>query len=71
MEYFAKQLAEAEKKLGLCETDFESFYKAAMFCEGTRLYTRALINMSYPTIECIKIHEKATQLINKFNENYK
>lgn len=70
MENFMHDLTEAEKKLGLCQTDFESFYRAAMFCEGTRLYTLALMRMGNPTIECVKVHTIATNLINKFNKNY-
>lgn len=64
-------LSNAEKTLNKCETDFEEFYKASMGCYGVYYYTKAIINMYGPTIECIKQHEKAKELIKKFNQNYK
>lgn len=64
-------LSNAEKALDKYETDFETFYKGAMACYGVYYYTKAIINMYGPTIECIKQHEKVKELIKKFNQNYK
>lgn len=64
-------LLNAEKDLDKCEIDFEKFYCSAMACYGVYYYTKAIINMCAPTIECIKAHEKSIELIKKFNEAYK
>lgn len=64
-------LLNAEKDLDKCETDFEQFYRSAMACYGVYYYTKALIRLTSPTIECIKVHEKSIELIKKFNEAYK
>ena len=66
-----KILSNAEQALDKYETDFEEFYKASMSCYGVYYYTKAIINIYGPTIECIKQYEKAKELIKKFNQNYK
>ena len=61
----------AEQALSKCEVDFEEFYRAAMFCYGTYYYTLAMMNMEPTNIEHVKNHKRASELIIKFNLNYK
>ena len=63
-------LEKAEQALDKCKSDFETFYKAAMFCYGTYYFTLAMMNIEPNNIEHSINHVKAEELIIRFNLNY-